>query len=227
MEDTQLMSITKPDTTELEETGHHLLNQAQGLVINKDEDLYSADMLLSALADKVETFKPGLDKKCDDAFGVHRFLTGLRTKVMGPYVNAEKTVKQKMADYHFAKQERIRKENERLAAEAAKKAQALRDAEIAKAKAARDKELVEQLKTAPLPMPELKRPPAQMETPKLDNASFRDAGYDFIINDESQIPRKYLSPDIKKIAAAVKALGKDADIPGISIFQKPPTVVRR
>jgi hypothetical protein len=227
MNDSEIVTIAKPDTTEIEESGARLRQRAAELEVRTDEDLQNGDGLLAAIKDKVDTFKPGLDKKCEEAFGLHRFLTNLRTTVLGPYVDAEKTVKQKMADYHFAKQEKIKKENERLAREAQRKADEIRAKEIADAKARKDKEALEALRNAPPPMPELKKPPVSATPPKLDNTTFREGEWDFILNDPKALPPEYLMPDLKKIEKVVKALKKETRIPGVHVFQKPPTVVRR
>ncbi len=207
-------------------SGQELYQKAQALEVNTEEDLHLGDAILSAIKAKVSLWKPGLDKKCSEADGLHRFLTALRTKALAPFVSAEAEVKRKMGAFEFNRQEQVRKDNERAEAKARKEAQEKRDREIAEAKKNRDKEMVKELQAAPLPMPEIKTPPPA-EPPKMANTSMRDGGYDYRIADESLLPRKYLMPNDSKIKGVVKALGKECDIPGIVVFPKPPIVVSR
>ena len=63
------------------------------------------------------------------------------------------------------------------------------------------------------------------KTEKVSGISHRKE-YDFVIEDNSKIPREYLIPDMTKIRKVVKALGNDANIPGVKVIEKIVEVVR-
>jgi hypothetical protein len=68
----------------------------------------------------------------------------------------------------------------------------------------------------------LDAPPAP-SVPKVEGVAVTTP-YTWEIVDESQIPREMMQPDRKKISAIVKALGRDAKIPGILV--RPDTALR-
>lgn len=61
--------------------------------------------------------------------------------------------------------------------------------------------------------------PEKKEEPKVEGVSFYEH-WDFEIEDETAIPRRFLSIDEKKIRKYVQAMKGDSDIPGVRVYMK-------
>ena len=73
---------------------------------------------------------------------------------------------------------------------------------------------IEQAKAAAVAAPGV----IAQEPPKVEGVSIRK-GWAFRITDATKIPRKYLVPDERAIAGVVKALGQEARIPGVEVYE--------
>ncbi len=215
--DTELAKFDENEYAARGQIGNVLLGQAVQLEVVDSSTFKAGEELLTAIKDKVRQIKPELDEPCEKANSLHKWLTGLRAKVLTPFSSAEAEVKKKLGDYQWQQQERKRKDDERIAAEAQRKAEEQRKAEIEEAKKRKDKEAVAELKAAPI-VPEITKV-SKVEVPEAENTSFR-TDYDFEIVDASAIPRKYMAPDMIMIRRVVKALGKECLIPGIKIITR-------
>lgn len=221
--DTDLAKFDENEYAARGQVGNVLMGQAMQLEVVDAATFKMGEELLTAIKDKVRQIKPELDEPCEKANSLHKWLTGLRAKVLAPFSSAEAEVKKKLGAYEWQQQEKKRKDDERIAAEAQKKAEEDRRREIEEAKRRKDKEAVAELKAAPI-VPEITRV-SKVEVPKAENTSFR-TDYDFDVVDVNLIPRKYMVPDDVAIRRVVKALGKECSIPGIAIRAKQVVISR-
>lgn len=210
-------TITAPETKELEVVGNAYSQKAIELKVVDVASYEYGGQLLESIKSKINQIKPQLDEPCQKADQLHKWLTGLRSKVLSPFTSAESQVKQKLATYKWEQDEKRRKEEERNRLKAEQEAREKREAEIAAAKKAKDKETVAELKAAPI-VPEIK-PAKTPEPPKLEGTSFRTV-WKFRVTDANKIPRKYMVPDEQAIGQVVRALGMNAGIDGIEIYRE-------
>ncbi len=215
--DTDLAKFDENEYNKRGEIGNALHGQAMQLEVVDADTFKVGEDLLTAIKDKVRQIKPELDEPCEKANSLHKWLTGLRAKVLTPFTAAENEVKRKLGAFQYQQAEKKRKDDERIAAEARKKAEADRQREIEEAKKRKDKEAVAELKAAPI-VPEITKV-SKVEVPEAQNTSFR-TDYDFDIVDVNLIPRKFMVPDEVAIRRVVRALGKECQIPGIAIKTK-------
>lgn len=128
-------------------------------------------------------------------------------------------LERKVQQEEIARQQREAAEAERNAREAA--AQAMREGNEEKAQ-----ELVQAANAQAVQVEVLQfAPPVSAEPQKIAGVSGRQ-DWDFEITDISKIPREYLMIDETKIRRVVKALGSEANIPGVRAFQKTVMSVR-
>lgn len=233
---------TRPDAaTIVEEKALSLPDQAKAIRI-ADQGTFerAAEFLLGvkALRREIdETFDPVI-KKSHEA---HKEAVAAKKKVEAPVADAEAIVKRGMGTYQL-EQERVareaaevaRKERERLEAEARaregaerkrleREAEDRRLAEASEAEARGDAETAARLLDAPLepvfvaPAAPVFMPPPAPETAKVEGVSFRES-WDFELVDERNLPREYLTPDLKKIGAVVRAMKGETKIPGVRVW---------
>lgn len=128
---------------------------------------------------------------------------------------AEAGIKRAMIAY-ADEQERIRREEQRKAEEAARKEREKLEAQAAKALASGKVEKAEQLeqRAATVVAPVINREP-----PKVAGVNTREV-WKFEITDAAAVPREYCSPDEKKIRGVVQALKGDAKIPGVRVWSE-------
>lgn len=129
---------------------------------------------------------------------------------------SEATIKRSMIAYS-TEQDRIRREEQRKAEEAARKEREKLEAQAAKAAAAGRTERAEQLEERAATVV---APVIQREAPKVAGVSMREV-WKFEIVDPAQINAAFLMPDEKKIGAQVRALKADATAiigPGVRVY---------
>ena len=179
------MEITE---NELQTQAVSLLDTAEFIVINNDDELQEANAILHRIASLRKAAKAHFDE------------------LKRPFNEAMANLRQKERDYlePMEKGERIIKNlifqyNEK------------RD-ELLKAEQAKLEELSTQMaETGLVVMPTVK-----LEKPKLKGTCVRKR-YDFDIVDVNLIPRKYLSVDTAAIGKEVRALKEKTNIPGIKV----------
>jgi ATPase subunit of ABC transporter with duplicated ATPase domains len=113
-------------------------------------------------------------------------------------------------------QDRIQREAQRRANDAAAKEQArlqeIADRAAAKGHTTKAEQFEERALAVTAPI-------VTTEAPKVAGVSFREV-WDFEITDEDLIPREYLVVDETKIRRVVTALKGDAKIPGVRVFKQ-------
>lgn len=184
-----------------------------GVSVNSELELESASALLrevkavqkaAAEAQKALTQPLEHEKKGIIAF--------FRERITSKLDDYERSLKRMIVGYQ-QEQERIRREQQRIAEEQARKERerlAKRAAAAeAKGQAEKAEQLQEQAQTVVAPV----APPP----PKVSGISSREV-WRFEVVDPEAIPRTYLVPDDKKIGQVVRALKGDAEIPGVRVY---------
>ena len=190
------------NTTELEKKveGKALTaaEKATALVIVDEAGLSEAGAFLVGLktlaGEVIDTFK---DAKAAAA-KAHKAVCAAEKKHLEPLTKAEGVVKAKMADYIETREAALRKAQEDALVSMAAAVEEAGDSAMADA-------IVGQTVTV-----------AKAE---VEGMSYRKA-YDFTITDPNAVPREYLMLDEKKVGAVVRAMGKAANIPGITVVEK-------
>lgn len=128
---------------------------------------------------------------------------------------AESGIKRAMIAYS-EEQERIRREEQRKADEAARKERERVEAQARKAAESGKVEKAEQLEERAAAVV---APVIQREAPKVSGVNMRDAWL-FEITDPNLVPREYLVVDESKIRKIVGALKGDTTIPGVRVYSE-------
>lgn len=167
-----------------------------------------------------DTFDPHV-KRAHDA---HKALLKEKAEAEAPLTRAELLLKDRIRAYD-AEQDRIRREQQRLADEAARQeaerialeqAAAMELEAHATGDVALMAEAVAILETPVAPVPYA---PIAKATPKVAGVSIRKR-FAFRIVNEAAVPRQYLSVNESKIRAVVSALGQAANIPGVQVYEE-------
>jgi hypothetical protein len=163
------------------------------------------------------------DPQAEQAHKLHKSLLAEKKKFMAPLELAESIIKPKIAEYLTA-QEKIRREAERKRCEAEEEALRQTEKALARAKtfeARGETEKADALieKTHEKVGAMMDAAPIVPEAPKTNGLTMRDV-WKFVIDNEDQIPREYMVPDLVKIGKYVRALGNDAKIPGVRVYSE-------
>ncbi len=135
--------------------------------------------------------------------------------------NAERAIKQAMASWK-SEQDRIAREEQRKRDQEAERK---RKEQQRQAQAARDKGRHARAQNLEAQAAQSVAPVVRSEAPKAEGISYRKV-WNFRITDEAKIPRKYLVVDEKKLRQVVKALGSDAEIPGVEVYSEDQVAAR-
>lgn len=163
------------------------------------------------------------DPQAEQAHRLHKSLLAEKKKFMAPLEMAESIIKPKIAEY-LTVQEKIRREAERKRCEAEEAAKEKTDKALvqvqalqAKGETAKADALIE--KTYAKVDAMIAAAPVVPDAPKTNGLTMRDV-WKFVIDNEDQIPREYMIPDVVKIGKYVRALGNDAKIPGVRVYSE-------
>ena len=210
------ITIKMPDTTALVTRTSSVTEQAAALEVKSQTNLNEAGRLLTELVKPLrqeiaDTFDPIIHH----VHKAHKEALSKKKKYDQPLADAERMLKNKMGDYHRLAEDKRRKEEERLRKEAEKKAEDKRAREVKKLeKAGKIEEAVELLDepVAPVPLPVVP------ETKMPKGVSKPRTIWKYRVTDLDKVPRKFLKADDVKIGKLVRALGKEADIPGVEVY---------
>ena len=196
-----------------------VLTEAKDFAIETEDDYTASSSFLSLVAERIKKVDTTFEKPIKDAFGVHRFLTGLRNTLLMPYQQADKIVKERRRDWRNQKEreDQIRNEQERQKAKEEADARALEEAaELASAGEQEAADIIIQ-RAADAPPPPVIIPSS---IPKETGHTVRKF-WAFRIVNATLIKREFMEPDEVKIRAIVSKLGKDAVsiIGGIKVYQ--------
>jgi len=200
---------------ELETKALSIPEQAKALTIVDAPSYEMAGGVLvqikSLRAEVATVFDPIIDK----AYEAHKTAIAQRKRVETPLIQAENYLKPLMAEY-MTSQEKKRREEEAKAQDALRKK--AEDEQLEKARQAEargDHRKAEAILNQPVIPPPVILP---TQTPKINGVSFRKT-WAFKVDDETLIPREYLTPDLSKIGQVVRALKGQTKIPGVSVYE--------
>jgi hypothetical protein len=204
---------SNPEVRELAEQTDQLLQIASSYRVTTAAEYTAAGEELKkvkAAAKRLDEIRKSMTKPLDAAKrAIMDFFREPETKLQ----RAESDIKRAMIAYS-EEQERIRREEQRKAEEAARKEREKLEAQAAKAAAAGKIERAEQLEQRAATVV---APVIQREAPKVTGLATREV-WKFEIIDASALPREYLTVDEKKIGAVVRALKGDTNIPGVRVW---------
>lgn len=195
--------------------------QMSALAVTDQDSLTRANTLLIDIKTLRKRFDEEFDPGIKEAFAHHRTLVAQKKKFTDPLDEAERQIKPKITGY-LVEQDRIRLDAERAAERA--RLQAQKEAEdasdiavslIREGKAEEAKEIVELAKEKIQDIEA--EAPFVPDKPVANGTTLRET-WEFEIEDESLIPRQFLTPDMKKIRGYVTNMKRDGNIPGIRIF---------
>ena len=204
---------SNPEVRELAEQTDQLLQIASSYRVTTAAEYTAAGEELKkvkAAAKRLDEIRKSMTKPLDAAKrAIMDFFREPETKLQ----RAESDIKRAMIAYS-EEQERIRREEQRKAEEAARKEREKLEAQAATAAAAGKIERAEQLEQRAATVV---APVIQREAPKVTGLATREV-WKFEIIDASALPREYLTVDEKKIGAVVRALKGDTNIPGVRVW---------
>lgn len=216
--------LQPPDVTQERNAGSLMVQAAVAFVVDTADRYQEAGGRLVHVARGKAMVGEKMDPLCSLTDKAHKQATGLRKELLEPFEKSDRIYRAKMWDWENTERRRRAEEQERLEAEARKQAEdeALQRAQILEAEGqheAAEAELSQPIVTAVVAPP----PP-----PKVEGYSSRTV-YDYEIVMASAVKPAYLSPDPKKIKAAVTAHGPDAAalVGGIRVLAVARQTVRR
>jgi len=166
---------------------------------------------IKARAKKVDDLRKSITKPLDDA---KKATMDLFRPAVEAYAQAESILKRSMLDYD-KKVAAERREQERLAREAAEAEQNRLLAEAAEAEKSGDTGKAEELMMHAESVPTA--PVVANNAPKASGIS-KTVNWKFEITDANKVPREYLLIDEKKIGQVVRAMKGETNIPGVSAY---------
>lgn len=213
---------------ELQVAGPSTLAQAQEMkVIDNAEDYLASGVLLERVDERQRYWTAFFDKPTRDAFSVHKWITGMRSSLLAPYIKAENLLKEARKKYR-AEEERKRLEREELERQTSKvnaDQQAIEEAarmeEIGEHEAAET--IIDRAAIAP-PPPVI----VPSTVPKEQGHSFRTV-YKYRVTNPALHKREFLILDESKTGVIVSRLGPDAAalVGGIEVYPEEQEIVRR
>lgn len=198
-------AIKTPDTGPMAARGTELVAQARATKITNDEELQRAGSQLRLVKELVREIEDSFGPPKKAAHETHKRITELEKKLLADPKQAEFILKKVIGDWQVAETKRIR-EQERLAAEAARKAQEEQQlAEAEQLEAEGQPELAEEVVSRPVVAPAVSIP-----RPKVAGVSTRPK-HSFKIVDVDKIDRRFMIPNETAIRKLFESMGKDAE----------------
>jgi hypothetical protein len=199
-------------------------DRARAAVVRDAASYEDAAQLLLGIKDLRRKIAETFDPHCKRAYEAHRALTKEKADAEAPLTQAERIIKDSLRAYD-AEQERLRREQQRIADEQARREAEDRALEQAAAleregKDFGDEALVAEahaLINAPIVAPTAA--PVAKSTPKVAGITMRKT-WNFRVVNEALVPRQYLSVNETKIRGVVRALGAAAAIPGVEVYEE-------
>lgn len=188
---------------------------AKNLVIKTAEGYEAAAALLKSIKGSLATIEEArtrITKPLNDAL---RETNAQAKRAAAPFLEDEAAIKRAMLTYSN-EQDSLRAEEQRRQNEIARKEQerlqAIADRAAAKGQEGKAEVFADRAAQVVAPI-------AQQAAPKVGGISIPKV-WTFEITDESLIPREYLIVDETRIRRVVTALKKDANIPGVRVFEQ-------
>jgi hypothetical protein len=198
-------------------------DRARAAVVRDAESYELAAHLLLGIKDLRRKIAETFDPHCKRAYEAHRALTKEKADAEAPLTQAERIIKDALRAYD-AEQDRIRREQQRIADEQARREAEDRALEQAAAMEREGRELGDAALVAEA-QAVIEQPviavaaPVAKATPKVAGIAMRKT-WAFRVVNEALIPRQYLNVNETKIRGVVRALGASAAIPGVEVFEE-------
>lgn len=221
---TEIAAIEKQEVDDFRNEGNKLITAAKDLArsINDTQSLTLAATMTVEVKRRIKAIKERFKKAKADAAAAHKSICDLEWGLIEPYERVEEEIlKPAIAAYNALQERKRREQEEAIRAEQRRIAEDQRLREAAQMeKEGNHSEAKEHfdapIEVAPVIIPKAADP---------QGVSYRDS-WQYRIVDAALIPREYLIPDEKKIAAIVRAMKSEARIAGIEIYNKPIVAVR-
>lgn len=208
-------NVKLPDTTALAKQTGDVTKRASGLVVNDDGSLAHAGDFLRQIKTVRNNIAETFDPVIEQAHKAHKTAIAAKKKFDDPLAEAEKVVKCKMGRYADDQERKRREEEARIRAEQAKLEEERRLQEAIELEKQGEKEQAEEVLAAPAPAPVVVLPSA---TPKIAGVTMKTV-VNFRVIDPAKIPDEYWVLDESKIGGVVRALGMQANIPGVEVYE--------
>jgi len=156
------------------------------------------------------------------AHAAHKHMVRIREDLLAPLRDMEQTLKQRLTEWHDAERRRAAAESARIAEELRRQMEETALREAASLESAGLRQEAEEALNLAVSAP----PPAVPVRPvAVKGTTFRKQ-WTWELVDADRVPREYLCLDVSKINAVVKALGDQAEIPGIRVYARDIVAVR-
>lgn len=188
---------------------------ARALVVRTQEGYQQAAEHLKAIKGMLGQIEDARTRVTKPLLQAQREVNTQAKEAAAPLEQAEKQIKLAMIAYSD-EQERIRREEQRKADEAARREQQKLQERAAKAMESGKVEKAAELETRAATVV---APVIQREPPKVAGVATREV-WKFEITDPAAVPRNYCSPDEKKIGGIVRAMKGDTQIPGVRVWSE-------
>lgn len=210
----EMTTIEAPETGQLVAQGADLIAQAEALVVDSPESYAVAGVAVV----EVKGVRKRIAALFKDAVGkahqAHRAMCSLRDQVDNVPKNAETILKKKLGDYDREEERKRREEEERLRELARVQAEERQLAEAIGLEAAGKPEEAAEIIAEEIAAPVVVLAPT---TPKLAGVSRREHWKHRIV-DAAKIPRPFLMPDDKAIAAFARSMKSKAVMDGVEFY---------
>lgn len=218
-----------------------ILAEANALVIRTGDDQKAAHALRQRIKEAEDRIDEKLRPIADGAYANWKATLRLIDEVKAHFTPVRNIIEDKITKFRVEAERRAREEKERLRREHEEKVRAeqRRQAEIMKAEAEEraktaatqrekdriTKEAEERAKEAvagPISIPEFE----VKNEGKLAGVSSRK-NWSFEIVSEDQIPRKFMTPDLKKLGVEARNMEEKAEVPGVRFFYTEKSAFRK
>jgi hypothetical protein len=208
------LSIPRPDSSAMIQA-QGLLTNAESYAVTSSEHYESAGEFLKHIKAKyreLDEQRKSMTKPLDDS---KKRIMDFFAKPLDFLTRAENTIKRAMIAYSD-EQERIRREDQRRAEEAARKERERLEAQAQKAAASGKVERAAELeqRAATVVAPIIDRTP-----PKVSGLSTREV-WKFEVIDEKAVPREFLMVDESKLRKFVQTMKGDTAIAGVRVWSE-------
>lgn len=208
------ISIPRPDSSALV-NAQTLLSSAESYAVTTPAQYEEAASMLKHIKGKAKDLdeeRKAMTKPLDDS---KKRIMEFFSKPLDFLARAEHAVKRGMIAY-TEEQDRLRREEQRKADEAARKEQDRLKKQAEKAAAAGKTEKAQEIEQR---AEMVVAPVISREPPKIAGQSMREAWL-FEVTDPSLVPREYMSVDEKKIRGVVQSLKGETKIPGVRVYSE-------
>lgn len=186
------------------------IERVRSWVVATDEDFKALDAYLVGLKELEKSIIADFKDAKDKAFAAHRAICAQEKAHLDKIEEARRIGKPKLLAYEETKEAIRKAEQERLEAEARKKAEDEALARAAAAEKAGDTETAKAIISEPISVEPVK---AQVMSPK--RSTTIQTRWGAVIEDVNLIPREYLIPDMTALNRVAQATKGAIKIPGV------------